>query len=215
MLLIIGTGGHAKVVYDAAVAMDQATGRERRIVFLTTDSAYAPTHPNTNFCGCPVYYSADNSLSALPETPASAIVAIGSNGVRRRLSRQLLEAGIPLETIIHPSAILSPSATIGSGTLVCAGTVVNPDAAIGIGAILNTGSIIEHDCTVGHFAHISPGAVLAGAVQVGEAAWVGMGARVLPGKHIGKDTILGAGAVLLQDLPDGCTAVGVPAHVIN
>ncbi|MGE4416361.1 MAG: acetyltransferase, partial [Marinobacterium sp.] len=87
-------------------------------------------------------------------------------------------------------------------------------ACIGKGVILNTGCSIDHDCTIGDCAHISPGARLAGGVKVGMQSWVGIGASVKQLINIGHQVTVGAGAVVLVDLPDGVTAVGVPAKLM-
>lgn len=92
---------------------------------------------------------------------------------------------------------------------------MNAGACIGRGAILNTGCSVDHDCILGMTVHVSPGARLAGGVIIGEGSWIGIGASVKQLVRIGSRVIVGAGAVVLADVPDGITVVGVPARPIS
>lgn len=139
--------------------------------------------------------------------------AFGNNAGRQKL--RLLFSGGTIPRLIHPSATVSPTATIGAGTHVAPQVVIHPLAQVGEVVILNTGCIIEHDCVIGDACHISPGAVLAGGVTVGERTWIGANATVINNIKIGKDVIVGAGSVVIRDLPDGVTAVGNPARIIK
>jgi serine acetyltransferase len=87
-------------------------------------------------------------------------------------------------------------------------------ATIGVGAILNTGCSVDHDAQLADGVHICPGARLAGEVQVGSRSWIGIGASVIQQVRIGSDVTVGAGAAVVRNLPDGVTAVGVPARVL-
>ena len=109
------------------------------------------------------------------------IVAIGDNADRKReAEHNELNYGI----LIHPSAIISPSAKIGSGTVIMAGVVVQAHARIGKHVILNTGCTVDHDCIIGDYVHIAPGAHLCGNVEIGEGTLVGVGVGIAPGCKI-------------------------------
>ncbi|WP_018479660.1 acetyltransferase [Pontibacter roseus] len=140
------------------------------------------------------------------------LISIGDNTIRRRIAQKLQ---VNYGKAIHPSAIISASATIQEGTVVMQGAIIQASVHIGKHAIVNTGASIDHDCRIGDYAHISPGAVLSGNVQVGEGTHVGAGAVVIPNLKIGKWCKIGAGAVVIRDIPDGVTAVGNPARIIN
>lgn len=146
-------------------------------------------------------------LGAVPDGEPE-FCAVGNNAVRARL----WHAQMPV--LVHPSAILSPTASLGAGTLVAPGAVVNADASIGRGVILNTGCSIDHDCILGDFVHVSPGARLAGNVHVGDGTWIGIGAVVREGLHIGKNVIVAAGAAVIHNLSDNARVGGVPARAI-
>jgi acetyltransferase-like isoleucine patch superfamily enzyme len=98
--------------------------------------------------------------------------------------------------------------------VVFAQAAVQALASIGVGSILNTGCSVDHDAQLAGGVHICPGAHLAGEVQVGSRSWIGIGASVIQQVRIGADVTVGAGAAVVCDLPDGVTAVGVPARVL-
>lgn len=166
----------------------------------------------TQVLGYPVLGGLD-WLLAQPPTPLA--LAVGTNATRERLAEQVLAGGHSLPVWVHPSAVLSPTATLGAGTVVMARVVVNAEARVGRGVILNTGCIVEHQCEVGDFAHLSPAAALGGDSRVGARTHVGIGATLLHLASVGRDCVVGGGAVVLKHVPDGQTVVGVPARPLN
>ncbi len=198
-LLVLGAGGHAKVVIDTARAQGW--------------SVYAAVDDNPNLWGHPIEgVPVLGSLETAAGWQGWAIIAVGDNHTRYAVSQRY---ALRWATLIHPTAWLSPSAKIGEGTLVAAGVVVQPEAQIGRHAILNTACSIDHDCVVGDWVHIAPGARLAGGVHVDEGALVGIGAVVLPNIRIGAWSVVGAGAVVTREVPPHAVVVGVPARLIR
>jgi sugar O-acyltransferase (sialic acid O-acetyltransferase NeuD family) len=200
-LLIIGAGGHGKVVADTALALGWSG-----IAFLDDR---APDLPPP--LGLPV-------LGALRELPAQAggfrhaIVAIGDARLRLSWSQRCREAGLEVVSLIHPAAAVSRFAQVEAGSVVFAQAAINADAHIGAACIINTGATVDHDCRVGAGVHVCPGAHLAGDVHVGEAAWIGIAAAIRQGIRIGANATVGAGAVVVADVPASATVVGVPAR---
>jgi sugar O-acyltransferase (sialic acid O-acetyltransferase NeuD family) len=141
-----------------------------------------------------------------------AVLGIGDNKIRAKIVEKF---GSKLEFIkvIHPEAIISPSAEIGDGTVVMAGAVVQTGAIVGEHCVINTKASIDHDSVMKDFSFLGPGATTGGNVKIGERSWVGLGASVIQNINIGKDTIIGAGSVVVRDIPDGVTAYGVPCKV--
>lgn len=139
--------------------------------------------------------------------------AIGSPKLREQWLDLANEKVAP--PIIHPSAIVSETATIKEGVFIGPGAVVNARALVERGVIINSAAIVEHDCVLDAFCHIAPGAVLGGSVRVGRGSLIGINASVLPGITIGYESILGAGAVAVNNITDCVTAVGVPAQIIQ
>ncbi len=196
-ITLIGGGGHALVVVDAA----NFNSVEIRGVF---DDAAEPT---TGKLGI-------RRLGGLREFAFDHewILCIGSLGARRGF---LEGARGSARTIIHPHASVSETAKIGAGAFIAPGSVVHTLATVGAHCIINTGAVVEHECELGENVHIAPTAALAGNVRVGRDSMIGMGAKVLPGVRIGRGCVVGAGAVVTKDVEDGRTVVGVPAQALS
>ncbi len=143
------------------------------------------------------------------------VLAIGDNAMRKEVMQKLLSYHLNVATLVHPSAVISPSADIGKGSVVMANSVVNAGAVIGEGVILNSASVIEHETVIEDFVHISPKAGLAGNVHIKTLSHIGIGANVIQGVSVGESTVIGAGSVVIDDIPANVTAVGVPARVIK
>lgn len=145
-------------------------------------------------------------------------IGLGGSGdtrPRQQLYERARSEGFNVVDVIHPTAVVSPSATVGAGATMMANAVVNAAATLGENVIVNTGAIIEHDCSVGSHVHVASGARLAGSVQVGDGAHIGLGAAVNPGVRIGARAIVGSGAVVVRDVEPGDVVVGVPARVLR
>ena len=209
-LLILGAGGHAKVVAETALS----SGVASHIAFL--DDRCTGPDQLPHLLGWPVIGPLKNALnpSFLDRYPAVA-VAIGQSRPRLDWIEKLVHAGYALPVLIHPTAWLSPSSQVGPASVVFAQAAVQAQASIGIGAILNTGCSVDHDVRLADGVHICPGSRLAGEVHVGTRSWLGIGSSVIQQVRIGADVTVGAGAAVVRDLPDGITAVGVPARVIS
>jgi UDP-N-acetylbacillosamine N-acetyltransferase len=197
-LAVIGAGGHSKVVAEVA----RSAGYEV-ICFVANDK--------TEHFGLEVISFEDFLKSPIK----TAAIGIGNNVARKNVYEELRQNGIECPTLVHSSAVVSPSAKISEATVVMPHSVINADAKIGVGCIINSGVVVEHDCTIGDFTHISPNAALAGGVTVGEMSHIGIGANVIQLIKIGKECIIGAGAAVISDIPDGVTAVGVPARFVK
>lgn len=206
-LLIIGAGGHGKVVLDIV----RAAGVYEPVGFLDAD----PVLAGTTCGGLPVL----GPVSLLPKLRGPkarhAIVAIGDNRTRHRYASIVREHGLALAGAVHPSAVVSPGATLGENVVIAPHATVCTEARVDDLAIINTAAVIDHECRIGMVAHIGPGALLAGRVRVGALAFVGMGAKVIQCRAVGQGATVGAGAVVIDDVPDFATAVGVPARVIK
>jgi sugar O-acyltransferase (sialic acid O-acetyltransferase NeuD family) len=204
--LVYGAGGHGKVVADA--------GRAAGLVlaaFIDDDEELA----GREIFGRPVIATSRFEAERDRWLRTEVVLGIGGNRARADAAGRLEREGFSIATVIHPAAVIAPSASIGRGTVVMAGVVVNPDAVVEVGAILNTGCVVEHDCVVGAFAHLSPNAALGGGVVIGQRSHLGLGAVALPLVRIGADVRVGAGAVVIRDVADGLTVVGAPARPVR
>jgi sugar O-acyltransferase (sialic acid O-acetyltransferase NeuD family) len=201
-LLIIGASGHGKVVADAALS----SGGWTDIAFL--DDRFGQMVPPL---GMPLIGRTDD-LSRFAGEYAALAIAVGDAAIRMRLVQMGQARGILMPNIVHRTAVISPFATLGTACVVFAQAVINPDTALGNGCIVNTGATVDHDCSIGDGVHVCPGAHLAGDVRVGNHSWIGIGASVKQGISIGCNVTVGAGAVVVADVPDSTTVIGVPAR---
>ena len=189
-LSLVGAGGHAKVVLEAARAAHAG------IVVQVFDQS--PGADGRKLLGIVV--------ERMPAKLSGAVhIAIGDNAAREQLGRSVTE----LFTVIHPAAMVSPSARVEAGVFAAALCVIGPEAKVGRGVIVNHGAIVDHDCRVGDWSHVAPNATLGGGVTVGRSVVVGAGATVLPGVRIGDRATIGAGTVVLADVAPGTIVVGV------
>lgn len=197
-LILVGGGGHAKVVADSARSIG------RRILGYLDDRQDAPLsmrHAALKRLG--PFTGPDEALDA------EFFPAVGDNQLRARVMSHIA----PLSpALVDLTAVVNPTAVLGQCTFVAPGAIINSDARIGCGCIINTGAIVEHDVVIGDFTHIGPSAILGGGVHIGARALLGLGARVLPGIRIGNDAVVGAGSVVTRNVPDGHTVKGIPAN---
>jgi sugar O-acyltransferase (sialic acid O-acetyltransferase NeuD family) len=205
---IFGAGGHAKVVADIA----ESTGSFTVFAFYDDNES----RHQSSFYGATIRGGQPTFLTDLGEGVIdTAIIAVGNNGFRSKLGQSIREQRLSLATLVHPDAVISPSASLASGTVVMAGVVVNASTLVGHDVILNTGCTIDHDCFIGDGAHIAPGVSLCGGVSVGNRTLIGVGASAKPSVSIGSSSTIGAGSAVIEDIGDNMTAVGVPAKVIS
>lgn len=197
-LAIIGASGNGKVVADIAVK----NGYEE-IVFLDD---------NENIYCCGEYPVVGKSSDA-EKQDADIIVGIGNAGIRKRIQETIKNAKIA--TLIHPNATVADDVIIGEGTVVMAGVVINSGTSIGKGCIINTCSSVDHDCRVGDFVHIAVGSHLCGTVTAETETWIGAGVTVSNNVSICRKCIIGAGAVVIKNVEESGTYVGVPARKVN
>lgn len=200
-ILIVGGGGHAVVVADTAAELGLA------LAGFLDDDPDAPLSRRLDRIGSIAMIDRADFVGHRP-----VILAMGDLALRRRLMERLPEH---LATIIHPTAFISASAHVGVGVFIGPGAIIHAEATIADHAIINSGVIVEHHCRVAVNAHLAPGVTLGGDVRVGEDTLVGLGSSTLPGVRIGDRCTVGAGSAVIQDLPDGRTAVGVPAREIE
>lgn len=203
-LLILGAGGHGRVVAFTA----RSAGASAEIAFL--DDRFPEI---TAVDGIPVLGRFETAARLVGRF-AEAIVAIGDGSARLQITHRLRQSGFDLPVLVHPSAVVSEHATLGAGSVVFAHCVVHPGTVAGEGCIINTAATVDHDCRLGSGVHLSPGVHLGGDVHVGDLTWLGVGASVRNGVRIGSRVMVGVGAAVVEDLPDGVTAVGVPARVV-
>jgi UDP-perosamine 4-acetyltransferase len=204
-IVILGAGGHAKVVIELFRAMGGW-----RILGLLDSGRAAQT-----VLGLPVIGD-DGDLPRLRrDGVTAAFVAIGGNALRERLGAALLSQGFEMPAAVHPAASVSPSARIGAGVAIMAGASIAAETTLRDLSIVNHGALVDHDTLIGVAAHVAPGCAMAGSVQVGDRALVGVGSAVRPGIRIGADSVIGAGSAVVADVPEGAIVGGTPARPLR
>lgn len=203
-IIIIGGGGHARVVIEAIRTMNGmyikgiVDGRLARGEMVLS---------------CPVI--GNDSILECNENKGSLLtIGVGhmeAGDSRKKLYDKFKSLGYNFVIVRHSSAVVSDDVTISEGVHIMAGAVLQPLVSVGVNSIINTSALIEHDCKICNNSHIASGSILGGGVTVGECSVVGLGARVMPGVRIGNGVMIGAGAVVTSDVEDGRTVTGIPA----
>jgi sugar O-acyltransferase (sialic acid O-acetyltransferase NeuD family) len=201
-LLILGAGGHGKVVAEIALM----TNKWSNVVFLDDN----PEHNEVD--NIPVVGKIKDCF-LLKSKYQDAFVAIGNNQLRLKWINKLSNEGFRLPTIIHPFTSVSSYCRIGEGTVIMPGAVLNTGVVIGRACIINTSSSIDHDCVLEDGVHISPGVSIGGTVRVGSCTWICIGSHVANNIKIGYGSVIAAGATVIKPVPDNVMVAGVPAMI--
>lgn len=205
-IILLGGGGHAAVLaeilktlqfpvlgYTDVQAPDSST-RLTELNFLGADAVVLSAH------------SADE---------INLINGLGSTGEikqRAALFNHFTAKGYGFTDLIHPTAILSSSASHGPGLQVLAGAIINTGAQLGANVLVNSRALVEHHSVIGDHCHIASGAVVCGDCRIGQSVHVGAGAVINQGISIGNGAIVASGAVVIADVPEGSLMAGVPAQ---
>lgn len=203
-VLVLGAGGHAKVVIDVL----RACGHRVVAVFDDDSAKHKMMFHGVRVEGA----SADLERFAIAHELVQFIVAIGHNATRMQHAIHLQAVGLQALSAVHPSAIVAESVKLGVGSVIMPGVCLNADTVIGDHVIVNTGACIDHDCVIDAGVHIGPGVNLCGGVRVGVLAQLGVGASVTPGVSVGCRAVVGAGAAVIRDVANDLCVIGVPAR---
>lgn len=192
-MFLYGASGHAKVIIDIIKAQGGV------VEGLVDDNSNLK-----ELNGIPVLHNA-NGLSPF-------IISIGNSKIRKMIAERL---NCEFTTAIHPTAIISSTATIAEGTVIMQGAIIQTEVQIGKHCIINTKTSIDHECVIGDYVHIAPGCTISGDVHVADGSWIGAGTTIIQGIHVGKNCCIGAGSVIVKDIPDNSKAYGVPCRIVE
>jgi len=199
-LLIIGASGHGKVVADIALKLN----KWKQIFFLDDDDSIVEA------MGIKVIGKTADAFLHIEDS--DIFVAVGDNTTRKVTQEKLESLGANIPVLIHPNAVIGDDVSIKEGTVIMAGVVINCCSNIGKGCIINTSSTVDHDNEISDFVHISPGAHLSGSVSIGENSWIGTGCDIINNISITDQCIIGAGSVVIKDIKEPGTYVGIPVR---
>lgn len=207
-VIIIGAGGHAKVLVAALMLL-------RCEMIGATEAS-----PDVQV-GFPVtvpIIGGDEVIDKYKADEIELVNGIGSTGSlakKAEIFRRFKKMGYTFAGVVHPSALIMDDVYLAEGVQIMAGAIIQPGCRIGANTIINTGAILDHDCIVGDHTHIAPGVVLSGGVHIGSMSHVGTSATIIQGIEIGENVIIGAGTVVINNISGGKTVVGVPARTIE
>jgi sugar O-acyltransferase (sialic acid O-acetyltransferase NeuD family) len=203
-ILLIGVGGHCKVVLDAlfSIKAHEVAG----IIDLKN-------LVGTKILGVPIIGTDSDLPRFFKAGIKNCFIAVGSIGnpqKRVKLYNLAKKIGFTFPNVVSPSALVSSQAILGHGNYIAPGAIINVGAKIGSNCIVNTGAIIEHDCIVGDFVHLSPGSILNGDVNIGASSHISTGTVVIQSLEIGTNVIVGAGSVVTKNVRKNTIAYGNP-----
>jgi UDP-perosamine 4-acetyltransferase len=205
-ILIIGGGGHAKQVIETL-----------RLTYPHAPLAIIDrrTDDLRGVLGVPVIGTDDflqNAATKGFRFFTMGFGGVGDNQPRAEAFARASRAGLAPLQVMHPSAVIAASATIGRGSQCLFGAVIEAEALLGDNVLVSSRAIVEHDCRVGDHVHVATGAIVTGAVEIGAFAHIGAGAVVRQGAKIGANALVGMGSVVTKDVPPGVTVMGNPAR---
>lgn len=209
-LIVIGGGEHARVVAAAA----RTRPGEWRIMGYTDRSGRGRLDPGLPFLGDDAH-AARLAESASPSDRPLLVLGVGRPLDARLAIVDAFGSGTTWATVVHSTAWVADDVHLGEGVVALAGAIVNPGARIGAHAIVNSGAIVEHDVVVGRGSHVGPGAMVGGGAVIGDGVLLGIGAVVRDHVVVGSGAVVGMGAVVISDVAERATVVGVPARPLR
>jgi sugar O-acyltransferase (sialic acid O-acetyltransferase NeuD family) len=204
-ILIVGAGGFGREVLQWA--RDAWAERASLIAgFLSKENDRLRSHHS-----CPEIVASPEDF--VPASGDALLLAIGIPETRRRIAETLKSRGATFLTLVHPTAVVAPTARIGAGSVLCPYSIVSDAASIGECVLMNYHSSLGHDATAGDYAVLSPYAALGGHAHVAEDVFLGMHASVGPGRRIGARSKVSANSCALSDAPPESIVYGAPGRV--
>lgn len=207
-VIILGAGGHAKVLIDALLASSVV------IVGIVDQDL---TLKGETILGVPIIGD-DEIVCGFHPTQVKLINGLGSIGLpakRQQIFERFKGLGYSFATVVHPSAVVATGVDLGEGAQIMAGAVIQPGSRIGCNVIINTRASVDHDCMIGDHTHIAPGVTLSGGVKIGAGCHLGTSATVIQGVCIGEESLIGAGSLVLKDVARSVTVFGAPARKVQ
>ena len=199
-ILIIGCGGHAKVITDISKSLG------------IQDFYYIDKNIDKNkFLGNDVFHH------DVKDYDNHFFVALGDNFLREKITTEFQKKNPKSinATLIHPSSIISENCFIGEGTVIMPSCVINSSCKIGKGVIINTKASLDHDNCLMNYSSVAPGVVTGGNVKIGHRSAISIGAVIKNDIEIGADTVIGASSYVNKNIPNNFLAYGIPTKIIK
>lgn len=205
-IIIIGAGGHAKVLIDALKLLGAPILgiSEQNLAML-----------NTELLGFPIICN-DAELKKYPPESVTLVNGIGGikdTALRREVFTRFKMWGYAFSQVIHPAAVISADAALAEGVQVMAGAIIQAGVRVAENAVINTKTSVDHDCHIGSHVHLAPGVTVCGNVKIGDSVHVGSGSTIIQGIIVGPHSLIGAGTLVQRNVPAGATVMGVPGRI--
>ena len=210
-LIILGSGGHSKVVGETAAENPKIN----EIAYLDDKFITKKNFQKNSLDNKIIGKIDDICKTSIRNKYKLGFVAIGDNLLRKSLLGKLIDLGYNCPNLINSKATVSPTARINSGTAIFANAVIQAEVKIGLGTIINTNAIIDHETLIAEYTHICPGVNIAGQVKIGSNCFVGIGSSIIQNIKIGNNVIIGAGSLVINDIPSNSKVYGVPARIVT
>ncbi len=196
-IIILGAGGHAKVVAEILTLTNQEI-----LGYLTPELVPGEVFNNGKILGN------DDTIDRYNPLEIELVNGVGSLPnctIRRRLAKMMRDKGYHFKSVIHPNTIISKDVQMGEGVQIMAGSIIQAGCQIMSDTIVNTGSIVDHDCVLEERCHLAPAVTLSGGVRVGKETHIGTGANVIQGISIGQNCLIAAGASVYKNVESHTT----------
>ena len=198
--------GHAGVIYNII--------KENNLYEVIGFFDDNPELQNKNIFEVPILGRISDFPENIPENVTNFFICSGNNDFRKYCYNLIIKYNFNLVNVLHPSAIISKTATIGNGVFAGQNVVINNNSIIGNCVIINTSATIDHDNIIEDFVNISPGCHTSGRVLIKEGSFLGTGSIIIPDVVINENVLIGAGSVVINDISSSIKVVGIPAREI-
>lgn len=205
-IVIIGAGGFGREVAWLIEDINKVNKEWNMIGFVDDNESIQGKEING--------YKVIGNIEWLKNQKLNVVSAIGNPLVKKQTIEKLKDSENSYPVLIHPSVILSEQVNIGEGSIICAGTIMTVNIEIGKHVILNLDCTIGHDATIGDYTTILPSVNVSGSTSIGKCVNIGTSTAIIQGVSIVENSVLGAGTVVVKDINEEGTYVGVPARRI-
>ena len=201
---IYGSGGLGREVYEIALRRNAASSLWEEIVFID-DIHDAGDYYGTKRIGFETLLGSKEVYEC--------VIAVGEPASRELLYKKLISKDVGLTSLVDTTAIISPTAKIGAGVIVCEYSTIHTEVELGVNSLIQPVCDVGHDIKVGKHTVLSPYCAPGGGTIFGDRVFVGMKASIVEMLTIGDDAIIGMGSAVFRDVPPGSTVIGNPARV--
>jgi sugar O-acyltransferase (sialic acid O-acetyltransferase NeuD family) len=215
-IVILGIGGTSIDILDTINDINRACAEPKYecVGFLDDDQS------NSGRVTCDVKVLGSLSAASQCRSAADAwfINGIGTSSNFWKKEDIIAKTGIPLErfiSLVHPSASVSKTSTIGHGTVVFQNVTITSDVRIGHHVVILPNTVVSHNDTIGDYTCVGGGVCVSGLVTIGKACYLGSNCSIRERVKIADYCVIGMGSVVLDDVAEDSVVVGTPAALLR